>query len=163
MCYCDMVSTGDSAPTFTATYKGSDHETFDLEAQLGDGPVVLAFFPGAFTPPCSNEMVALQEYSDQFEAAGATLFGISADSSFSLGAFAEEYDLAFDLVSDMAGDAIEAYGLSIDIPELGLHGIANRAVYVLDDEGVVTYEWVAEDPTNEPDYDALLDAVEAAQ
>jgi peroxiredoxin len=163
MCYCDMVSTGDSAPTFTATYKGSDHETFDLEAQLGDGPVVLAFFPGAFTPPCSNEMVALQEHSDQFEAAGATLFGISADSSFSLGAFAEEYDLDFDLVSDMAGDAIEAYGLSIDIPELGLYGIANRAVYVLDDEGVVTYEWVAEDPTNEPDYDALLDAVRAAQ
>jgi len=163
MCYCDMVSTGDSAPTFTATYKGSDHETFDLEAQLGDGPVVLAFFPGAFTPPCSNEMVALQEHSDQFEAVGATLFGISADSSFSLGAFAKEYDLDFDLVSDMAGDAIEAYDLSIDIPELGLYGIANRAVYVLDDEGVVTYEWVAEDPTNEPDYDELLDAVETAQ
>jgi hypothetical protein len=34
-------------------------------------------------------------------------------------------------------------------------------VYVLDDEGVGTYMWVAEDPTNEPDYDALLDAVEA--
>ncbi|WP_135663609.1 redoxin domain-containing protein [Halorhabdus rudnickae] len=158
-----MASTGDSAPTFTATFKGSDHETFDLEEQLGDGPVVLAFFPGAFTPPCSNEMVALQDHYDRFEEAGATLFGISADSSFSLGAFADEYDLEFDLVSDMAGDAIEAYDLTMDISELGLHGIANRAVYVLDDEGAVTYEWVAEDPTNEPDYDALLEAVEASQ
>ncbi|RAW44245.1 peroxiredoxin [Halorubrum sp. 48-1-W] len=157
-----MVSTGDTAPTFTAAYKGSDHETFDLEDHLGDGPVVLAFFPGAFTPPCSNEMVALQERYDDFESAGATLFGISADSAFSLGAFAEEYDLEFDLVSDMDGDTIGAYGLSLDIADLGLYGVANRAVYVLDEEGTVTYEWVSDDPTNEPDYDALLEAVEAA-
>ncbi|WP_311172631.1 redoxin domain-containing protein [Halobellus ordinarius] len=152
----------DKAPTFTATYRGGDHETFDLADNLGDGPVVLAFFPGAFTPPCSNEMVALQEHHDDFAAAGATLFGVSADSSFSLGAFADEHGLEFDLVSDMAGDAIEAYGLSMDIPELGLYGIANRAVFVLDDEGTVTYQWVADDPTNEPDYDELLDAVESA-
>jgi peroxiredoxin len=157
-----MVSEGDTAPTFTATYKGSDHETFDLEDHLGDGPVVLAFFPGAFTPPCSNEMVALQDHYGEFEDAGATLFGVSADSSFSLGAFADEYDLEFDLVSDMDGDVIETYDLSMDIADLGLHGIANRAVFVLDDEGAVTYAWVADDPTNEPDYDELLDAVRAA-
>lgn len=157
-----MVSTDEPAPTFTATYRGSDHETFDLDEHLGDGTVVLAFFPGAFTPPCSNEMVALQERIDRFEDAGATLFGISADSSFSQGAFADEYGLEFDLVSDMAGSAIEAYGLSLDLPELGLYGVANRAVVVIDDEGTVTYRWVAEDPTNEPDYDALIDAVEAA-
>jgi len=157
-----MVSTGETAPTFTATYRGSEHETFDLDAELGDGPTVLAFFPGAFTPPCSNEMVALEERRDAFDAAGATLFGVSADSSFTLGAFAEEYDLGFDLVSDMNGDAIGAYGLSIDLPELGLYGVANRAVYVLDDDGTVTHSWEAEDPTNEPDYDALIEAVEAA-
>lgn len=156
-----MVDTGEAAPTFTATYRGSDHETFDLADHLGDGPVVLAFFPGAFTPPCSNEMVALQERAAAFEQAGATLFGISADSSFTQEAFAEEYDLDFDLVSDMAGTAIEAYGLSIDLPDLGLHGVANRAVFVLDSEGTVHYKWVAEDPTNEPDYDELLSAVEA--
>ncbi|WP_336135286.1 redoxin domain-containing protein [Natronomonas amylolytica] len=156
-----MVSTGDTAPTFTATYRGSDHETFDLADHLGDGPVVLAFFPGAFTPPCSNEMVALQERHDRFEDAGATLLGISADSSFSQGAFADEYGLDFDLVSDMNGEAIEAYGLSLDIPELGLYGVANRAVYVLDESGAVTYSWEADDPTNEPDYRAVLDAVEA--
>ncbi|QZY00419.1 redoxin domain-containing protein [Halobaculum rubrum] len=157
-----MVSEGDAAPTFTATYKGSDHETFDLADHLGDGPVVLAFFPGAFTPPCSNEMVALQGHHDDFAAAGATLFGVSADSAFSLGAFADEYDLAFDLVSDMPGDAIEAYGLSLDIPDLGLYGVANRAVYVIDDAGDVTYVWETDDPTNEPDYGELLAAVEDA-
>jgi peroxiredoxin len=158
----DTPSEGDEAPSFTATYKGSSHETFDVAEHLGDGPVVLAFFPGAFTPPCSNEMVALQNHHDDFAAAGATLFGVSADSAFSLEAFADEHGLDFDLVSDMSGDAIGAYGLSMDIPDLGLHGIANRAVFVLDDEGTVTYAWVAEDPTNEPDYEELLAAVRAA-
>jgi len=157
-----MVSTGDTAPTFTATVGTAEHESFDLADHLGDGPVVLAFFPGAFTPPCRNEMLALQEHLDDFQDAGATVFGVSADSPFSQGAFREEHGLAFDLVSDMAGDAIRAYGLEMDIPDLGLYGIANRAVFVVDADGTVTYRWVADDPTNEPDYGALLDAVESA-
>jgi len=157
-----MVSAGDSAPTFTATLGTSDHEDFDLADHVGDGPVVLAFFPGAFTPPCTNEMVAFQERLDDFEDAGATLFGVSADSPFSQGAFREEHGIEFDLVSDMDGDTIEAYGLTMDIPDLGLYGNANRAVFVIDDEGTVVFDWVADDPTNEPDYDAVLDAVESA-
>jgi peroxiredoxin len=157
-----MVSTGDTAPTFTATVGTAEHESFDLADHLGDGPVVLAFFPGAFTPPCRNEMIALQEHLDDFRDAGATVLGVSADSPFSQGAFREEHGLEFDLVSDMDGDAIEAYGLTMDIPDLGLHGIANRAVFVLDSDGTVTYSWVADDPTNEPDYDAILDAAESA-
>ncbi|MBO4246201.1 redoxin domain-containing protein [Halomicrobium sp. IBSBa] len=157
-----MVSQGDSAPMFTATVGTSDHEPFDLSDHVGDGPIVLAFFPGAFTPPCSNEMVALQNHLADFEAAGATLLGISADSPFSQGAFREEHGIEFDLVSDMSGEAIRAYDLEMDIEDLGLHGIANRAVFVLDDDGTVTYSWVADDPTNEPDYDDVLAAVEAA-
>ncbi|MFQ3284178.1 MAG: peroxiredoxin [Natronomonas sp.] len=153
---------GDHAPTFTATVGTSDHESFDLEDHLGDGPVVLAFFPGAFTPPCSNEMIALQGELARFADANATLLGVSADSPFCQGAFREEHGIEFDLVSDMGGEAIDAYGVGIDIPDLGLHGIANRSVFVIDDEGAVAYRWVAEDPTNEPDYEELLEAVEAA-
>ena len=157
-----MASTGDSAPTFTATLGTSDHEDFDLADHVGDGPVVLAFFPGAFTPPCTNEMVAFQDHLDDFEDAGATIFGISADSPFSQGSFREEHGIEFDLVSDMDGDAIRGYEQEIDIADLGLHGIANRAVFVVDDEGTVVYDWVADDPTSEPDYDEVLDAVESA-
>ncbi len=157
-----MVSEGDTAPDISATIGTSDHESFELSDHLGDGPVVLAFFPGAFTPPCTNEMVALQDHADAFEAAGATLLGVSADSPFSQGAFREEHGLEFDLVSDMAGDAIRAYGLEIDIADLGLYGVANRAVFVLDDDGDVVYDWIADDPTNEPDYEAVLDAAEEA-
>jgi len=156
-----MPATGDTAPTFTATVGTSDHEPFDLADHVGDGPVVLAFFPGAFTPPCTNEMIALQDRLDEFHSAGATLLGISADSPFSLGRFREEHGIEFDLISDMGGAGIGAYDVEIDIADLGLHGIANRAVFVIDDAGTVAHSWVAEDPTNEPDYDAIVDAIEA--
>jgi peroxiredoxin len=158
-----MVEESDTAPTFSATLANGDVEAFELEEYLGDGPVVLAFFPGAFTPPCSNEMVALQEHLDEFEAVGATIFGVSADSAFSLNAFREEYDIEFDLVSDMGREAINAYGLEIDIADLGLLGVANRAVYVLDSEGEVSYAWTTDDPTVEPDYEELVEAVEAVE
>lgn len=157
-----MPSTGDKAPTFSATIGTSDHEDFDLADHVGDGPVVLAFFPGAFTPPCTNEMVALQEHHAEFEDAGATLLGVSADSPFAQGAFREEHGLEFDLVSDMAREAIGAYDVEIDIEDLGLHGIANRAVFVIDGDGTIAYVWEADDPTNEPDYEELLEAVRSA-
>ena len=157
-----MVSTGDTAPDISATIGTSDHEPFALSEALGDGPIVIAFFPGAFTPPCSNEMIALETHLDRFEDVGASVYGLSADSPFSQGAFREEHGLTFDLISDMGGDAIRAYGLEMEIPDLGLYGIANRAVFVLDADGVVTYKWVADEPTDEPDYDELVDAAEAA-
>lgn len=150
---------GESAPTFSATYGTSDHEPFDLQTHLGDDSVVLAFFPGAFTPPCTNEMVAFQDQLEAFERADATVLGISADSPFSQGAFREQHSIEFDLVSDMGREAIQAYDLEIDIPELGLHGVANRAVFVLDDQGTITYRWIADDPTSEPEYDAILSVV----
>ncbi|ELZ00250.1 MULTISPECIES: redoxin domain-containing protein [Halobacteriales] len=157
-----MVSQGDTAPTFTATLGTSDHEPFNFEDHIGTDPVVLAFFPGAFTPPCTNEMVALQERIDEFGEGGATVFGVSADSPFSQGAFREEHGIEFDLVSDMAGDAIRAYDLEINIEPLGLYDVANRAVFVVDEDRTITYDWVADDPTNEPDYDELTEAVRAA-
>ena len=157
-----MPAESELAPTFTATLANGDVEPFDLDDYLGDGPVVLAFFPGAFTPPCSNEMVALQGHLDEFQAAGATVLGVSADSAFSLNAFRDEYDIEFDLVSDMSRSAIDAYDLEIDIGDLGLHGVANRAVFVLDEEGTISYVWTTDDPTVEPDYEELLHAVDAA-
>jgi peroxiredoxin len=157
-----MSLEGTTAPTFTATLGTDEPEPFDLSDHLGDGPVVLAFYPAAFSPVCANEMVAFQEHIDEIEAAGATLFGVSADSPFTLGAFREAHDLEFDLVSDMGAAAIGAYGVDLDAPGLGLHGAANRAVFVLDADGTVVYEWVADDPTKEPEYEAVLEAVRAA-
>ncbi len=62
------------------------------------------------------------------------LCSASALTPFSQGAFREEHDIAFDLVSDMDREAIEAYDLEIDLPDLGLYGVANRTAFVLDAE-----------------------------
>ena len=151
---------GDDAPTFSVTQADGDVSAFYLDDVIGHGPVVLAFFPGAFTPPCTNEMVALQEHSEAFEAAGASVYGVSADSAFSQNAFRDEHGIEFPLLSDMARSAIDKYGIEIDIDDLGLLGVANRSVFIIDDDGTIAYDWVAEDPTNEPDYEELLSEVQ---
>ena len=157
-----MVAEGDSAPDFTAKLAGDEPDEFTLSERLGEAPLVLAFFPGAFTPPCTNEMVAFQDDLDALRDTGATLYGISADSPFSQAAFRDEHGLEFDLVSDMDRDVIDAYDVNLDIDDLGLQGVAERAIFVVDGDGEITYSWVADDPTNEPDYDAVHEAAEAA-
>jgi len=102
-----MPATGDTAPTFTATIGTSDHENFDLENHLGDGPVVLAFFPARSRHRVRTKWSPYRRQSDQFHDADATVLGVSADSPFSQGAFRDEHGIEFDLVSDMNGDAIE--------------------------------------------------------
>ena len=157
-----MVAEGDSAPDFTAKLAGDEPDEFTLSERLGEAPLVLAFFPGAFTPPCTSEMVAFQDDLDALRDTGATLYGISADSPFSQAVFQDEHGLEFDLVSDMDRDVIDAYDVNLDIDDLGLQGVAERAIFVVDGDGEITYSWVADDPTNEPDYDAVHEAAEAA-
>ena len=157
-----MVAEGDSAPDFTAKLAGDEPDEFTLSERLGEAPLVLAFFPGAFTPPCTNEMVAFQDDLDALRDTGATLYGISVDSPFSQAAFQDEHGLEFDLVSDMDRDVIDAYDVNLDIDDLGLQGVAERAIFVVDGDGEITYSWVADDPTNEPEYDAVHEAAEAA-
>ncbi len=118
---------------------------------------------------CSGRRSAAEPASERVRHSVGTRRELSLNDDFDRRARTDVYGHVqgsdhetFDLVSDMAGDAIEVYGLSLNIPDLGLNGAANRAVVVIDDEGTVTYRWVTEDPTNEPDYDALIDAVEAA-
>jgi peroxiredoxin len=157
-----MVSTGDTAPTFTAPLATGDIEEFDLEDRLDEAPLALAFFPGAFTSVCSHEMNTFQDRLAEFEDAGATVYGISVDSPFALNEFRDKLGLSFDLVSDGDREAVEAYDLSMDFAELGVHDVAKRAVFVVDGDGTVVYDWVSDDPGVEPDYDEVLDAVTEA-
>jgi peroxiredoxin len=155
-----MVDEGDTAPDFTAPLANGDVDSITLSETVGDGPVVLAFFPGAFTGVCSHEMNTFQDHLDDFEDAGATVRGISVDSPFALNAFRDELDLSFDLVSDADKEIIEDYDIPMDFAELGVHDVAKRSVFVLDDDREVTYAWVSDDPGVEPDYEEVLAAVE---
>lgn len=159
-----MVETGDQAPDFTVPLADGDIEPFTLSENLGNGPIVLAFFPGAFTGTCTNEMQRFQEDLDAYESSGATVYGVSVDTPFSLNEFREQYDLEFGLLSDHQKQAIEAYDVSMDLADIGYNAVAKRSVFVIDEEGTITYQWVTDDGSVEPDYDAVQQAVaEAAE
>ncbi|WP_254274182.1 redoxin domain-containing protein [Haloarcula marina] len=157
-----MVSVGDDAPDFTAPLANGDVDELTLSDELGDGPVVLAFFPGAFTSVCSHEMEAFDERLDALRDLDATVYGVSIDTPFAQNAFRDELGLDFSLVSDNDRDIVEAYDASMDFEALGVHDLAKRAVFVVDEDGVVTYAWVSDDPGVEPDYEEVVAAVESA-
>ncbi|MFB6179532.1 MAG: redoxin domain-containing protein [Halorientalis sp.] len=153
-----MVSVGNSAPDFTAPLANGDIEEFTLSENLDDAPLVLAFFPGAFTSVCSHEMTEFRDRLTAFEDIGATVYGISVDSPFALNEFRDKLDLDFGLISDADKEIIEAYDLGMDFAELGVHDVAKRSVFVVDGDGEVTYAWVSDDPGVEPDYEEVEDA-----
>ena len=157
-----MVAEGDQAPDFTAPLANGDIEEFTLSERVGDGPLVLAFFPGAFTSVCSHEMNTFDDRLAAFEDVGATVYGVSVDTPFALNEFRDQLGLDFDLISDSTRDVIDAYDISMNFDHLGVEHIAKRAVFVVDSDGVVSYAWVTDDAGVEPDYDELEAAAEAA-
>lgn len=155
-----MVSAGDDAPDFTAPLANGDVEEFTLSEHL-DGPVVLAFFPAAFTNTCTTEMCTFQDEFDAFEDVGATVYGVSVDLPFALNEFRDREDLSFGFVSDHEKELIDAYDVRTSMRGF-IDGIAERAVFVVNTDGEVTYDWVGEHLGVEPPYDEVREAVAAA-
>jgi peroxiredoxin len=155
-----MVSVDDTAPDFTAPLANGEVAEFTLSEQLDEAPIVLAFFPGAFTSVCTHEMETFEDRLDAFAAEGASVYGVSVDTPFALNAFRDDLGLSFDLVSDSNREVVDAYDVSMDFASLGVDNVAKRAVFVIDGDRQVTYAWVSDDPSIEPDYDEVFDAVQ---
>ncbi len=148
---------GEIAPEFTL--KNTAKESISLSNYRGK-TVVLAFYPGAFTGVCDQEMCAFQDNMAKLNQASATVIGISVDSPWANAEFARKYNLEFELLSDLDRSVVEEY----DAKFVGLGGLegyvsANRVVVVIDKEGVVQHRWVAENPGVEPDYAAVKAAL----
>ncbi|MFB6119732.1 MAG: redoxin domain-containing protein [Halobacteriaceae archaeon] len=156
-----MVREGDAAPDFTAPLAHDDDEVtpFTLSDHLDEAPLVLAFFPGAFTGPCTSEMNTWESRLDELDAEDASIYGVSVDTPFALNEFRDVEGISFGLVSDTNKEIIDAYDVEIDFADMGYYGVANRAIFVLDADGVVQYAWEADEPGTEPDYDEVIDAL----
>ena len=142
------LSPGDTAPDISLV--GSDLQPFSLEAARAAGPVVLLFFPGAFTSVCTTELNTVS--NDLARYGDATVVGISTDLPFALAEFKRVHDLPFRLLSDHAGTAVEAYGaLNEHIP-----GVARRAAFVVNPDGALAYAEVLESDRDQPDFDAVV-------
>jgi peroxiredoxin len=151
------VIVGSNAPDFTLT--NQDREPVTL-SQLKGKPVVLVFFPAAFSSVCAKEMCTFRDSMAQLGKANAQVLGISVDTFFALKAFHDQQGLMFSLLSDFNKQVIREYGV-FNEDMIGLKGIAKRAVFVLDKNGVVRHREVLEDARNEPNYQQVFDALAA--
>jgi len=149
------VDVGSTAPDFTLT--NQDRQPATLSAQRGK-PVVLAFFPAAFSSVCTKELCTFRDSMAKLGQANAQVYGISVDTFFALKAFHDHEKLSFPLLSDFNKQAIREYGV-FNEDMIGLKGIAKRAVFVIDKDGVVRHREVLEDARNEPDYDRVFSAL----
>ena len=150
------VAEGTKAPDFTLP--DQDRAPVTLSEELKKGPVVLAFFPGAFSGTCTNEMCTFRDSMADLDRASARVIGVSTDTFFTLKAWADAQHFAFPLLSDYNKTVIEQYGV-VNPDMIGLKNIAKRAVFVIDRGGVVRYREVLDDARNEPDYEKVRDAI----
>lgn len=126
-----MTSVGSPAPDFTLPNQRGEAVTL---SQSQGSPVVLIFFPFAFSPVCTSELCYLQDHPEAFEKSNAKVVGISTDSHFTLDAFARQESYDFELLSDFwpHGEVSRRFGV---LAEDG--GYARRHTVVLDSRGTV--------------------------
>ena len=146
---------GSKAPDFTLT--NQDRQPVTLSGQRGK-PVVLAFFPAAFSSVCTKELCTFRDSLARLNSANAQVYGISVDTFFTLKAFQDQQGLTFPLLSDFNKQAIREYGV-FNEDMIGLKGIAKRAVFVIDKDGIIRHKEVLEDARNEPNYEKVFQAV----
>ena len=148
---------GSKAPDFTLP--NQDRQPVTLREETANAPVVLAFFPAAFSSVCTKELCTFRDQLGPMNhLAKARVLGISVDTPFALKAFANAERLQFPLLSDFNKETIRAYDV-VNPDMIGLKNIAKRAVFVIDKSGVVRYREVLEDARNEPDYAKLNEAL----
>ena len=147
------VEVGQQAPDFKLY--DTDRKERSLSEFQGKN-VVLAFYPGAFTGVCTTEVCTFRDRMDRLNSLNSQVLGISVDGAFAQKVFSDQNNLNFPLLSDFQRQTVNDYGVTL--PNFaGMDGYvaAQRAVFVLDNSGVVRYKWIAPNPGVEPDYDEV--------
>jgi peroxiredoxin len=149
-----MISAGEPVPEFTL--RRGDGEEFtraDLEGQT----TVLVFYPFAFSPVCTDQLNLYEEMLDEFKARGATLYGVSCDAYYSQTAFRDKLGVTIEQLSDFEpkGETCRAFGV--------YHpgGFPQRALVIIGPDGVVTWSYQADAPTELPGANLIFDGLAA--
>jgi peroxiredoxin len=150
-----VIEAGSKAPDFSLP----DHDGNQVSlADFAGRKLVLVFYPLDFSPVCSDQLSLYQEVLAEIEAQGASLVGISVDSSFCHHAFRKHRNLNMPLLSDFnpKGKVSRAYGAWIDSVD---HG--NRSLVLIDEEGVVRWSHASPTPLEIPGANLIFDALAA--
>src|SRR4051812_45916639 len=145
---------GHQAPDFELT--GTGGERYRLGDYRGRW-LVLAFYPGDFTPVCTRQFCSYRDGADRLDELDAVVLGISPQSVSSHERFAAEYALTVPLLADSDRSVVKAYGV------LGPAGLVRRSVFIVDPEGTVRYRHQALLGLHYKDVESLGSALEQAR
>jgi peroxiredoxin len=148
-----VLRSGMRAPEFTLA--ATPDQKISL-SELRGSPVILVFYPADWSPVCSDELALFNAALGSFRPFGAQLLAISVDSVWSHAAYASQRNFHFPLLADFEpkGEVARAYGVYRPT-----EGVCERALFVLDDEGIVRWAYVSPIAIN-PGVDGILGALE---
>jgi peroxiredoxin (alkyl hydroperoxide reductase subunit C) len=149
-----VIGAGTYAPEFElATGDGGKLTLEDLKGST----TVLVFYPFAFSPVCSDQLNLYEEMLDEFKAQGATLYGVSCDSTWTQNAFKEKLGITIPQLSDWEpkGEVCRAFGV--------LHpgGFPQRALVIIDPGGIVRWSYEAPSPAELPGANLIFDGLKS--
>jgi peroxiredoxin len=144
---------GQPAPDFTLPSTSGQKVT--LSALKGT-PVMLAFFPLAFSSTCTEEFCTMRDDYGAFDGRKVKILPISVDHTYSLKEYIAKYDLPVEMLSDFHREVSKQYG--VFMPE---RNYANRAYFLVDKDGVLRWSHVEENPGQRRQNSELLQAIDA--
>ena len=149
-----ILNAGAKAPDFSLSVSPDQKITL---SELRGKPVILAFYPADWSPVCGDQMALYNEVLPEFQKFGAELIGISVDGAWCHVAYAKDHNLHFPLAADFEpkGAVSRAYGAYRE-----KEGFAERALFVIDKDGVITWSYCSPILVN-PGAEGILQALEA--
>lgn len=150
------IEIGSEAPLFTLP---DDEKNMVSLKELRGAPVVLLFFPAAFTSTCTEELCMIRDDLGSYQELNARVFGISVDMPYSLAKFKEEQGYNIPLLSDFNKETIRAYDTIHEEWGMGMKGLAKRSAFVIDHKGIVRYAEVLDNPSDIPNLQAVKDTL----
>jgi peroxiredoxin (alkyl hydroperoxide reductase subunit C) len=146
---------GTAVPEFTLRREnGKEFKRADLEGQTS----VLVFYPFAFSPVCTDQLSLYHEVLDEFKALGATLYGVSCDSSWSLKAFRQKLGVDIEQLSDFEPKGAVCRAFGVYHPG----GFPQRALVIVGPDAKVRWSYQAPSPGDLPGANLIFDALGSA-
>jgi peroxiredoxin len=150
-----VIGPGTPAPEFTLRREdGSEFTRADLLGRTS----VLVFYPFAFSPVCTDQLNLYDDVVEDFEAQGATLYGVSCDATYSQKAFRARLGVSIEQLSDFEpkGETCRAFGVYHE------GGFPQRALVIVDPDGVVKWSYEAPSPSELPGANLIFDGLRGA-
>src|SRR3954466_14866887 len=144
---------GQPAPDFTLPSTSGQNVTLSA---LKGRPVMLAFFPLAFSSTCTEEFCTMRDDYSAFDGRKVKVLPISVDHTYSLKEYIAKYDLPVEMLSDFKRDVSRQYGVLLED-----RFYSNRAYFLVDEKGTLRWSHVEENPSNRRENSELLAAIDA--